>query len=58
MKLHRNARTTPKARALIVQRVDREGWSVDETADAFGVSPRTVYKWRARHRNEGVRGLS
>ena len=57
MKVHRNARTTPKARALMVQRVDREGWSVDETAAAFGVSPRTVYKWRARYRSDGVRGL-
>jgi transposase InsO family protein len=57
MKVHRNARTTPKARALIVQRVDAEGWSVDETADAFGVSTRTVYKWRARYRASGHGGL-
>ena len=57
MRLHRNARTTPKARALIVQRVDDEGWSVDETADAFGVSTRTVYKWRARYRAQGPGGL-
>jgi transposase InsO family protein len=57
MKLHRNAKTTPKARALIVQRVDREGWSIEETADAFGVSVRTVHKWRARFRGEGAPGL-
>ena len=58
MKMHRNARTTPKARALIVQRVDAEGWSVAETAEAFGVSERTVYKWRARFpaRGGGVAG--
>lgn len=58
MRLHRNARTTPKARALIVQRVETEGWSVEETADAAGVSPRTVYKWRARYRADGVAGLN
>jgi len=57
MKLHRNARTTPKARALIVQRVDDHGWSVEETAKAFGVSRRTVYKWRARYRAHGLNGL-
>jgi transposase InsO family protein len=57
MRVHRNARTTPKARALIVQRVETESWSVGETAEAFGVSERTVYKWRARHRSEGVAGL-
>jgi transposase-like protein len=57
MKLHRNAKTTPKARALIVQRVDVDGWSVAQTAAAFGVSERTVHKWRARHRTEGVPGL-
>jgi transposase InsO family protein len=57
MKMHRNAKTTPKARALIVQRVDEEGWSVEQTAAAFGVSRRTVFKWRSRFRHEGVRGL-
>ena len=57
MKVHRNARTTPKARALIVQRVDAEGWSVLETAEAFGVSVRTVHKWRARFRGAGAAGL-
>jgi len=57
MRLHRNARTTPKARAVIVQRVEGEGWSVAETAEAFGVSTRTVYKWRARYRGHGLAGL-
>jgi transposase InsO family protein len=42
---------------VIVQRVDAEGWSVVETAEAFGVSKRTVYKWRARYREEGRGGL-
>ena len=57
MRVHRNAKTTPMARALIVQRVDAEGWTVAETAEAFGVSTRTVHKWRARLRSEGLRGL-
>ena len=57
MKIHSNAKTTPRTRALIVQRVEVEGWTVAETAEAFGISERTVYKWRARGRNEGVQGL-
>jgi transposase InsO family protein len=57
MRVHRNAKTTPKARALIVQRVETEGWSVEDTADAFGVSVRTIYKWRARYRVHGLPGL-
>ena len=50
MHLHRNAKTTPKGRALIVQRVEGDGWTVAATASAFGVSMRTVYKWRRRQR--------
>jgi transposase InsO family protein len=57
MKIHSNAKTTPRTRAVIVQRVEVEGWTVAETAEAFGVSERTVYKWRARGREEGVAGL-
>lgn len=58
MKLHPNAKTTPKGRALIVQRVDTDGWSVAQTAAAFGVSVRTVCKWRARYRRAGWAGLA
>jgi transposase InsO family protein len=57
MRLHRNAKTTPMARVLIVQRVEAEGWTVAETAEAFGVSTRTVHKWRARLRAEGLAGV-
>ena len=57
MRVHRNAKTTPKTRAVIVQRVDEEGWSVEETAEAFAVSVRTVHKWRRRYRLEGLAGL-
>jgi transposase InsO family protein len=57
MRVHRNAKTTPKGRALIVQRVEADGWTVAETAAAFGVSARTVYKWRRRHRHGGAASL-
>jgi transposase InsO family protein len=42
---------------LIVQRVELEGWTVAETAEAFGVSERTVHKWRARGRQDRLTGL-
>jgi transposase InsO family protein len=58
MRVHCNAKTTPKGRALIVQRVEVDGWSVRQTAAAFGVSARTVSKWRARYRGAGVTGLA
>ena len=57
MRVHRNAKTTQKGRALIVQRVEVDGWSVAQTAAAFGVSARTVHKWRARHAAAGLAGL-
>jgi transposase InsO family protein len=43
---------------LIVQRVDTDGWTAAATAAAFGVSVRTVHKWRARYRGEGLAGLA
>jgi transposase InsO family protein len=57
MNLHPNAKTTPTSRSLLVRRVLHQRWSVSETAHAFGVSPRTVYKWLQRYRAEGRRGL-
>src|SRR6266566_8167220 len=57
MNIHKNARTTPRSRALIVHRVLREHWPVSAIAIAFGVSERTVYKWLARYRAEGLAGL-
>jgi transposase InsO family protein len=57
MKLHPNAKTTPKARALLITRLEVEGWPVRQVAAAAGVSVRTVYKWRARYRAEGGAGL-
>ena len=54
---HQNARTTFYSRALIVQRVLKEGKSVKEVAEALGVSRRTVYKWLARYRAGGQDAL-
>ena len=50
MKLHRNARTCPKSRALIARRVLDEGWSLAAAAAAAGVSEPTARKWVARAR--------
>src|SRR6266852_6171234 len=57
MKLHANARTCPHSRRLAVDRVEREGWTLAATAEAAGVSVRTVSKWRRRYREEGEQGL-
>ncbi|MGH9904553.1 MAG: leucine zipper domain-containing protein [Pyrinomonadaceae bacterium] len=40
----------------MIKRIE-EGWPVKATASAAGVSVRTVYKWLARYRNEGLSGL-
>ena len=58
MRLHPNAKTTPKTRELLVERVLRQGWDVGSVAEAAGVSTRTVWKWLRRYRDEGFRGLS
>ena len=57
MKLHRNAKTTPHMRALLVQRVRQDHWSVATAAEAAGVARRTAYKWLTRHRTGGVAAL-
>jgi len=53
VKLHRNAKTTPTMRALIVQRIRQDQWPPPEAAAAAGVSVRTTYKWLRRHRLGG-----
>jgi transposase InsO family protein len=57
MKLHRNAKTTPSSRLLLVRRVLYEGWSYAAAAEGFGVSQRTVAKWVQRFKEGGVAGL-
>jgi transposase InsO family protein len=56
MKLHGNARTCPKSRRLLVERLEG-GWSLTEAAEAAGVSERTAAKWLARWRAAGEAGL-
>jgi len=48
VKLHRNAKTTPVTRALLITRVRHAGWSVATAATAQGISQRTAYKWLRR----------
>ena len=57
MKLHANARTTPKTRQLLVERVLERGWTVRAAAAAVGISRSTAGKWVARYRAEGPAGL-
>ena len=57
MNAHKNARTTPFGRAVMVRRVLEEGWSVAAVATTFEVSTRTVRKWLARFCSEGAAGL-
>jgi len=56
MKLHANARTCPKSRRLLVDRIEG-GWSVMEAAEAAGITDRTARRWMARWRSEGPQGL-
>jgi transposase InsO family protein len=48
MKLHANAKTCPKSRALMARRVIDEGWSLAAAAEAAGVSVATARKWVRR----------
>jgi len=54
--IHKNARTTPNMRALIVGR-RQAGETPRSIAGAVGVSPATVRKWLRRHESEGAAGL-
>ena len=42
---------------MLVDRIERAGWSLTEAAIAAGVSERTARKWRDRYRAEGRDGL-
>ena len=53
MRLHPNAKTTPKTRQLLIARVTQLGWSRRAAAEAAGVSVRTVAKWLQRGRLGG-----
>lgn len=57
MEVHARAPLSPIGRRLVVDRVLEQGWSVIAAAAAAGVSERSVYRWLARFRREGQRGL-
>jgi transposase InsO family protein len=56
MNIHKNARLTRLSRADLVRRVEA-GQPIAAVAAAFGVSIRTVRKWVARFKAEGIEGL-
>ena len=55
--MHPNAKLTPKARLLLVERVRTYRWSVVRAARAAGVSRQTAHKWLNRFKEEGRQGL-
>src|SRR4051812_30410953 len=57
VRLHRNAKTTPRMRALLVRRIRRQRWSPGAAAAAAGISVRSTYKWLARYREGGRAAL-
>jgi transposase InsO family protein len=57
MNLHRNARTTPISRGVMVWRVLFGGEEPREVASAFSTTPKTVSKWVDRYQAEGLVGL-
>ena len=56
MNIHKNARLTPLGRERIVMQVS-SGETPEAAAHAAGVCPRTVRKWVARFKAEGIEGL-
>lgn len=57
MNSHNNARTTVHTRTVLVQRVIEQGQSPGRVAEDLAISVRTVHKWLARFRAEGLAGL-
>jgi transposase InsO family protein len=57
MRCHANARLSPIGRRLLVDRIERERWTVCAAAEAAGISERTARKWLSRWRSEGEAGL-
>ena len=58
MNIHKNARTTPRSRGQIVQRVLTQQEPAAAVAAAVGVSERTVRKWVTRYATEAEAGLT
>ena len=57
VRLHRNARSTPKTRRLLVRRILEEGWSLAGAAKAGGLSRTSARRWLRRYEEEGEAGL-
>lgn len=57
MDIHKNARSCLASRELLVRRVQEEGWTVKQAAEALGLSERSAYRWLSRYRSEGPSGL-
>ena len=57
MRCHANARLSPIGRQLLVDRIEKDGWTVQAAAESAGISERTARKWLARFRAEGSAGL-
>ena len=57
MRCHAKARLSPIGRQLLIDRIERESWTVCAAAESAGISERTARKWLARWRVEGEGGL-
>ncbi len=56
MELHKNARTCPASRLLMIQRMEG-GMTSTSAAEAAGVNRRTASKWKKRYREGGEAAL-
>jgi transposase InsO family protein len=48
MNIHKNARSCPVSRGLLIKRVSEQGWSVRAASEAAGMSDRRVREWIRR----------
>ena len=58
MDLHSGARGCPRSRALLIQRVATQGWTVTRVASAARISRQSAHKWLAHSRAAGESGLA
>lgn len=56
MELHKNARTCPASRMLLIQRI-QAGIPLTSAAEAAGISRRTAWKWQRRYQEAGAAAL-
>jgi len=57
MKIHKNARLTPKGRLELARSVVYEGASLVQVAERYRISTRTAAKWVTRFKDQGEAGL-